>query len=227
MNPKELPKPAKNLLATYRWEELLEEIRARPAVSESEMVLRAIDFANQDTLKAYFKFLVPAVDAPDPAYDAAPLPEDQRTLQEQFRSALRTIVDGKVTPEREAIWCRIASGVVMIPEHTFRARKLRTTYRYEVAEVFTVDEPNGLFALMLVWLLEPEREFDLGAKGMRRSKHFSYCHLPSCGKFFFAEPPETQGKWLTKYCGPKHKEEAEALQARERARKWRKVRSHK
>lgn len=185
----------------------LERIRAELAVTESELVARAIDFANRGTFASHMNFAQATRMADD---DDSPVLEGIRADQYRLRSALSAIVDKNVSREREAAWRRIASGVVTVSLPTVPA-----TYRYIVVEHFAGTEPSGLFAKVLEWLLDGSRPYGADLR---------QCQLASCGKFFFKIQPK-RGRPQELYCTHEHMITAHEQTGTERMRRSRKQRA--
>ena len=122
----------------------LARIRARRALTEPELVDRAVNFANRGTVSNFYK-MMEASDSIIASADEKPssVPGIQAT-QYRLWSALTAIVAGTVSSARKAIWCQIASGVLPIAEYRVEGSAVHTTYRYEVVEAFAGEEPDGL-----------------------------------------------------------------------------------
>jgi len=201
-------------LELSRWAERLR--KEPPAPSRSRIVERALAVANRGAWIDWLRVVHPGRELPDGEGD--PLFTDgSRAAQYWMQAALTAIIERKVTPltpEQIAQWCGSAEGVLSLPSYSVVGGKLRTDVRYQEFEHHR-EQPDGMLALVLMWLLD---EDDFGHR-------LSLCQ--HCGKFFLAKPPKKQGRWLRRYCSPTHMQEALAVLSRERSSKWRKNRKQK
>ena len=192
----------------------LDKIRARPALSEREIIDRAIEFANQGTLRTWCK-LMEGIEVPELVGTPEPYSDGINTERQALRSALAAIVENKVSEVAAAEWCKQASGVLPIETYSIHGRSLRVTYHYEVVEHFT--GINGLLARVLVWLLDANRPF---------GRELCRCHLEECGNFFFVIRPKT-GRPQKLYCKREHMTMAHQATTAERGRRSREKRKQK
>jgi|SRR5882762_3317445 hypothetical protein len=72
-----------------------------------------------------------------------------------------------------------------VPTYRFVGTKAHTEIRYQQIEVHA--PINGMFALVLLWLLEP---------GMLLCQ----CRYSKCQKFVIAKRPGKPGRWRMMYC---------------------------
>jgi hypothetical protein len=197
----------------------LEKILERSPIAEEVLVERAVNFANRGTINSYFNFVSQGErehqdDARNPG-----LTEGMKGDLSKFRSALTAIAEADVTSDRIATWCRHASGVLSIVSYNMVDGVPTAEIRHQVVEHFASPEPTGLFSLILVWLMDPQRPF--------LAKDLCQCHWRECGKFFFAraEKPKHQGKRLRRYCSHEHMKLANDAESAERVRRWRQLRA--
>jgi hypothetical protein len=186
----------------------LEQIRVvGGTLTELQLVDRALKFANSGSFKSHLNFRgqlqtefeADGADQPPPVYVQA----DRLRLKD----GLRAIVEGRAS-ERAQTWRTIADGILPI-ENTTDSR------RYHYLEVVHYDagtEATGLFALVLLWLQDPNRPY---------RKILSQCQYCNCGNFFLVKPPKRQGKPLRRYCKPEHMQAAHKAGAVERVRRSR------
>jgi hypothetical protein len=185
-----------------------------PVFTETELVERALYFANVGTLHTYEAFASPRAD-----YSAIDLKsgivEPQRTvptdvdkMQTSLIAALESIIKGRVPKGQADAWCAAASSVVTLSLFRMDGRKLRTELRYRSATQ-VVETMPALLSLSLCLLLDAERPFgrDLGR-----------CEV--CSAFFFVQPPKKQGRRRRRFCSDGCADEAKKRATRERAKRW-------
>src|ERR1700742_3138532 len=101
----------------------LRNIRSDPVRTERDLIERAITFANRGTIASWcnFRSSTQVTDDENGPTNIRDIREDRRNL----RSALLSIVNSNVSPERVAAWCRIASGVLPLPTFQFKDGAIR------------------------------------------------------------------------------------------------------
>ena len=187
----------------------VERLRARPGLTESDLVRHALEFAHTGHIEsllslAQMQVLPGTPDGVEWFFDPRP------GELEAFRQALAAIVHKKVTPLMVKLWEQRASGLLLLPTIQMQGGKRIMTFRYQWIEFFATP-PEPLFAYLLLLFLDSEKPY---------GRDLCQCRLARCGKFFLADRSQPN-RPRTRFCSEEHYQEAHDDAAGERVRRSR------